>query len=371
MVARTPLAHPRWFAAVALCLLALGPARAQVQGYPVEPADSAPTPAPTQPRAGRLLAPVAADARTSFRQPPPDLGGLVPGVGPSPDTHSPTPFVHNGLPDVAPPPQQYRDPFRAETKNGGIYTGLPRTLLWEPPMAMPREPRFLVMPTTLSNGTTEQTIDTSIGATIGLLRGEPAGWKTAVQSDFFAVVTSRFSRHDYLVDTDYRYGFPITFSRGPWQWKIGYEHLSSHLGDEIQQVTGQQPINYIKDEVVLGVGRFLKDGRFRVYGEAAWAAHQNVPGDPSPFRFDLGTEWVRRRCTGPWGQPFVASNVRFDGSADYDPSFALQAGWIWRDGTRRFGEARVFGQYYTGYAPYGQFYNTRESWFGLGVAFDY
>ncbi|VTU01604.1 Protein containing DUF1207 OS=Rhodopirellula maiorica SM1 GN=RMSM_02997 PE=4 SV=1: DUF1207 [Gemmataceae bacterium] len=359
----------RGLIAVAVTVLAITPAAAQVQGHPVEPSvEHAPQPATNPPRAGRLLAPVAADApRTSFRQPPPDLGGVVPEVGPPPGFHPPPP-VTPGLP---PAPQRGQDPFRAETRDGGVYTGLPRTLLWEPPMAMPREPRFLVMPTSLSNATTTDTVDTSIGTTIGLLRGEPAGWKTAVQADFFAVVTSRFSNYDFLVDTDYRFGFPVTFARGPWQWKVGYEHLSSHLGDEIQQRTGQQPIDYVKDEVVLGVGRFLFDDRVRVYGEVAWAAYQNIPGNPSPFRFDVGTEWVRRRCTGCTGQPFVATNWRFDGSTGYDLDYSLQVGWIWRDGTRRFGEARVFGQYYTGHAPYGQFYTTRESWFGVGVAFDY
>jgi hypothetical protein len=360
----------RWLIAAAVAVLAINPAAAQVQGYAVDSvADPSPQATTTQPRAGRLLAPVAAAAaRTSFRQPPPNApGGLVPEVGPPAGFQPPPPVI----PGAPPAPQRGEDPFRAETRDDGIYTGLPRTLLWEPPMAMPREPRFLVMPISLSNGTTQQTIDTSIGTTIGLLRGEPAGWKTAVQADFFAVVTSRFSQRDFLVDTDYRFGFPLTFARGPWQWKVAYEHLSSHLGDEIQQRTGQQPIDYVKDELVLGVGRFLFDARLRVYGEVAWAAYQNIPGSPSPFRFDVGTEWVRRRCTGPTGQPFVATNWRFDGSTGYDLDYSLQVGWIWRDGTRRFGEARVFGQYYTGHAPYGQFYTTRESWFGVGVAFDY
>ncbi len=229
----------------------------------------------------------------------------------------------------------------------------------------------MVMPTTLSNATTQQTIDTSIGNTIGLIRAQPANWTTAVQSDFFAVVTSRFSQRNYLVDTDYRFGFPITFTRGAWQGKVGYEHTSSHLGDEIQQITGQLPINYIKDELVIGVGRFLFDSRWRIYGEAAWAVHENIPGNPSPFRFDVGTEWLRRRQTGCWGQPFAAANVRFDGAVNYDPDVSLQLGWMWRDGTRRFGEARIFGQYFNGHSPFGQYYLTRESWFGFGVAFDY
>lgn len=371
MIARTAVT------AVAILLALARPASAQVQGYPVsydeqpvQPVAATPplTPAPTTPQTGRrttLLPPIAANGNvsTSFKQPPGEPFNPVPDVGPSP-LLQPRPCQ----PEPKPPCD---DPFRCTTQKGGAYTFLPRTLLWEPPMAMPREPRFLVMPTTLSNGSTRDTIDTSIGSTIGLLRAQPADWKTVIQPDFFAVVTSRFSQYNYLVDTDYRFGFPVTFARGPWQWKVGYEHMSSHLGDEVQQQTGQQPFPYVKDEFVLGVGRFLFDERWRIYGEVAWAMHENIPGDPSPFRFDIGTEWVRRRQTGGTGQPFVATNTRFDGASGYSPDFSLQVGWIWRDGTRRFAEARVFGQYYTGYSPFGQYYLTRENWFGFGVAFDY
>jgi len=238
-------------------------------------------------------------------------------------------------------------------------------------MAILREPRLMVMPTSLSNGSTQDTVDTSIGATVGLLRGERENWKTVIQSDFFAVVTSRFSQYNYQVAADYRFGFPVTFARGPWQWKVGYEHTSSHLGDEVAQMTGRVAFPFVKDEFVFGLGRYFFDAKLRVYGQVAWAAYQNIPGDPPPFRFDLGTEWVRRRVTGCWGQPFAATNLRFDGDVDYKPDMSLQLGWIWRDPSRRFGEARIFGQYFNGHASYGQFYQDRESWFGFGIAFDY
>ena len=61
----------------------------------------------------------------------------------------------------------------------------------------------------------------------------------------------------------------------------------------------------------------------------------------------------------------------FDGAVDYNASASIQAGWMWRDPARRLSQFRVFGQYYTGYSPYGQFYDTREDWFGFGLAMDY
>lgn len=360
---------------VAVHLAACGTGAAQVRGLPVDPNDEPPAAQPTRTTRGvSLRRPIALPSGeitpVQYLQPVQGepISPLVPGVGP---TGPAVPF-ESPLPELQPEPKPpCNDPFAFRTGKGGTVTGLPRTLLWESPFAMPRQPRFMVMPTTLSNSTTDQTLETAIGGTLGLLRVEPANWKTAVQVDAFAVVNSRFSQYDFLVDADFRYGIPITLSRGPWHMKFGYEHTSSHLGDEYAVRSGQAPINYIKDEVVLGLGRWMFDERWRVYTEFAWAASQNIPGDPSPFRADVGAEWVGRRATGCWGKPFAAANVRFDGAVDYDPNFTLQLGWQWRDPTRRLGQARVFGEYYTGYSPYGQFFQRRESWFGFGVSFDF
>ncbi len=272
---------------------------------------------------------------------------------------------------VTPGCEQPEDPFHFLTGSGGAWSGFPRTLLWEPPLASLREPRFMAMPNNLTSDVSQQTVDTAIGNTLGLLRYESAGKKWAWQFDAFAVVYSRFSEYDYFVASDYRVGLPVTFSCGPWHGKIGYEHTSTHLGDETIARTGRTPFDYIKDELVMGLGRYFWDQQFRVYGQAAWAFYQQVPGDPSPWRFDLGSEWVRRRATGCCGQPFMAGNLDFNGAVDYSPSLSLQAGWLWRDPSRRLAQARVFAQYFTGYSLYGQFFRTREEWFGGGFAVDY
>jgi hypothetical protein len=342
---------PRWVAVASVLLLAAAPGSAQVPGPPVEPAE---VPPPN---------------RGVFLQPPialPDAGGpLVPSVGP------PTCLPGGCQPPGSVPGPQACDPFRRETRWGSIYTGLPRTLIWEPPLADKWAPRFQVMPTTLSNNFTQRTLDNSIGGTLGLLRIEPANWAAAIQIDVFALVNTRISSYDVLVDSDYRYGFPVTFARGAWFGKIGYEHFSSHLGDETIVRTGRAPIDYIRDEIALGVGRWLFDYRARVYGQMAWAFNQVIPGNPSPFRFDVGAEWICNRATGCWGKPFAAVNLNFNGANDYDPNLTLQLGWQWRDPTRRLGQCRLFGEYYTGHSPFGQLFQERESWFGFGAAFDY
>jgi hypothetical protein len=229
----------------------------------------------------------------------------------------------------------------------------------------------MLMPTTLSNPFTKRTLDVDIGNTVGLVRVEPPDSALRLQLDIFGLVATRISQYDFLVATDYRGGLPVTFAYGPWHGKFGYEHTSTHLGDETIARTGRASFDYIKDELVFGLGRWVAADTLRVYGVVGWAFFMDVPGTSDPFRFDLGFEWYRRRATGPRGQPFAAGNVDFNGAVGYNPSLSLQAGWQWRNPDRRLSQLRVFAQYYVGRSPYGQFFQDRESWFGVGIAADY
>jgi hypothetical protein len=250
-------------------------------------------------------------------------------------------------------------------------SGFPGTLLWEPPLASKYEPRTQGLLTSLDNNLSRQTVDTAIGLTAGLLRFTPPESHFAVQLDGFAVVFSRFSQWDKLVGVDYRAGLPVTFRHGPWHAKVGYEHTSSHLGDDVAAQTGRRPVEYVRDELVGGIGRRMLGDRLRAYGQAAWGFHQIVQGDPPPFRFDVGLEGFWRYATGWCGAPFAAVNVGFDGAVDYDAAVTVQVGWHWRDPTRRLSSARVFGEFYSGRSPYGQFFQIREQFYSFGLSIDF
>jgi hypothetical protein len=49
----------------------------------------------------------------------------------------------------------------------------------------------------------------------------------------------------------------------------------------------------------------------------------------------------------------------------------VQVGWHWRDPTRRLANFRVFGEFYSGRSPYGQFFQTREQFYSFGLTFDF
>lgn len=249
-------------------------------------------------------------------------------------------------------------------------SAFPSTLLWEPPLASKREARLQVMPTDYNNYVKKWTLETSIGTTAGILRIEPAGSDRAYQLDIFGVVHTRLSPDD-LMASDYRFGLPVTMRWGNWSGKLGYEHTSAHLGDEYMRNTNSLPINFSKDEVVFGISRQIPELALRLYGTYSYAVRQDLLGDPNKNRYDGGFQWVPFTATGSTGSPYVAGHVESRGDQSFQPNYVAQAGWIWRNPYQRLANCRIYFEYYKGRSPYGQFYTTKENFYGVGLACDY
>jgi hypothetical protein len=242
----------------------------------------------------------------------------------------------------------------------------PGTLLWEPPLANQRAPRMYGKFTTLND---ESTIDAAIGGEFGLIRFGPPGRHEGFQVDGFAAVFTRFDDRRILVAADYRAGVPVTYARGPWSFKVSYEHTSSHLGDEFIEATGQRKFSYVRDEIVFGAARLFLD-QFRLYGQYGYSFGASGVATLDRSRFDWGAEWSRRRCTGVKGQPFAAFDMDLREDQDYEANVTLQVGWQWK--ARPLGRSlRLALEYYDGKSPFGQFFRDNESWFGVGGFLDW
>jgi len=364
---------------VAAGLLLAGAAAAQ---------PNAVAPSPPNPFAARAQAqdpPMVVPRPTpSNPLPPPKtlVPDTLPGTGNPPSVTLAQPVLGDPLPPL---PGSVEDQYQRELEArrgfqtgtwwGATITALPNSLLWEPPLAVKKDPRMQFLATDQSNYRSKYTIDTSIGMTMGLYRVDYEAADFSTQLDIFGLVQTRLSPDD-LMFADYRFGVPITWKWGWWQGKVGYEHTSAHIGDELiraGQNTAGIP-SFAKDEVVIGVGRFLYDN-LRVYGEYGYAFGFQVPGlvetTSNKMRFDIGAEWYLRCPTGWNGTPFAAINVEWRGDQGYTPNYTFQAGWLWRNPTQRLGMFRVFVEHYRGSSPYGQNIATREQFSSFGFGFDY
>jgi hypothetical protein len=222
------------------------------------------------------------------------------------------------------------------------------------------------------DGDTHAWWDASLGARVGLLRyGDrnplfPQGW----QLDFYGAAIARLDveHNQDLVSCDYVFGFPLTYGVGNWQFKFGYAHTSSHLGDELavrDPATLAERVNFVRDGLVLGASCFVLP-YWRQYGEVGWAF--NADGGARPWEAQIGAEFSRPGPTGPRGAPFAAVNAHLRQEHDFGGDFALQAGWLRRG---EYGQTlRVGVHFYTGKSSQFQIFDTSEEQIGLGLWYD-
>jgi hypothetical protein len=248
---------------------------------------------------------------------------------------------------------------------------LPAGLIYRSYQAGVHEPRMALV--TFYEGGDRTLWDATLGGRVGLVRcgdGDPL-FPQGYEFDFYGAAIARLDvehRQD-LDSTDYVFGFPITYGVGVWQFKLGYAHLSSHLGDELalrEPDTLDERINYVRDAIVLGASCFPYPV-WRQYAEVGWAFHNS--GGAQPWEAQFGTELSLPGPTGRAGTPFLAVNGRMREEHDFGGDVSVQAGWLRRG---LFGQMLRFGaHYYNGKASQFQFFDTSEEQVGLGLWYDF
>ena len=142
------------------------------------------------------------------------------------------------------------------------------------------------------------------GGRFGMVRigpTKPGGraWQVSIEAGFDALFDSE-NRLD-VVGWDGNYGLTVTTaSSRRLALKIAMLHVSAHAGDEYQERTGYERINYTREEVSVGAA-WRWSPQWRAYGEAGVAyGHRDTANEPwrvqSGIEFDSGL--------GPCGQRF-------------------------------------------------------------------
>jgi len=256
---------------------------------------------------------------------------------------------------------------------GGAWTWqvMPLGLIYRSYLGSVKEPRFASV---WSNDSRLGDIwDAVIGGRIGLVRYGtsdavlPEGW----QIDLEGAAQSRLDPHAEstpLLSTDFRVGIPVTYGRGRWQFKTGYYHISSHLGDEFVLMDPEaRRLNYTRDSILLGVGWYYTE-RLRLYVETAYAMSANDGAEP--WELQYGLDWAPARDTGLRGAPFFAANAHLREEVDFGGHVVLQTGWSWRHNPR--GSLFRLGlQYFKGKSEQYQYYDYSEERFGWGMWADF
>jgi len=247
---------------------------------------------------------------------------------------------------------------------------LPDGLIYRSYLAGMKEPRFAGM--WVHDVDQGWLLEAALGGRMGVLRlgttdaRRPEGWEIDVEGAVFPRFDTTEDRN--LVSADYRIGVPLTFGIGPFQTKLAWYHLSSHLGDEFMLAHfGAERINYSRDAIVWGNSFHLTED-VRLYAEAEWAFYTD--GGSEPWAFQFGIDYSPAEPVGHLrGAPFVAVNAHLREEVDFAGNLVVQTGWQWRG---QSGHLFRFGmQYFTGKSDQFEFFRRNEDRLGLGIWFDF
>jgi hypothetical protein len=248
---------------------------------------------------------------------------------------------------------------------------LPQGIIYQSYMAGAKEPRMASFWN--QNDKLGTTWDVALGARAGIWRygNENPDWPEGWQVDLEGAVFPRLDPlgpSTPLISSDYRFGIPVTYGKGQWEFKTGYYHISAHLGDEYLLYVNPSAIriNFVRDGIVFGAGYFFTPA-FRLYGELGYAA---VDGGAEPVEFQFGFDWAQARNTGLHGGPFLAVNTNLRQEVDFGGDIVVQFGWMWRKYARG-SNFRIGGEYFYGKSDQFEFFHQTESRIGWGVWYDF
>jgi hypothetical protein len=248
---------------------------------------------------------------------------------------------------------------------------LPDGLIYHSYWAGVHEPRMGLQWFSESDGRTLW--DPTLGGRAGILRyGNgasimPQGWQLDVEGA--ALVRLNMENNMDFDTGDYRFGVPLTYGIDNWQFKVGYYHLSSHLGDEKairEPGTLAERINYVRDALLFGASYYPVEW-MRLYGETAYAT--NADGGAEPWEFQFGTELSKPGPTGFAGSPFLAMNGHLRQEHDFGGDFTAQAGWLWRGMSGQV--LRIGAHYFNGMSSQWQTFDEAEEQVGVGIWYDF
>lgn len=211
------------------------------------------------------------------------------------------------------------------------------------------------------------------GETFGLWTRRQEQGCNGMQISVFGAVFSQFNldaRSKDLINSDFQFGFPVTWQEGPFSARVRLYHQSSHLGDEFLLNNPQVPrVNYSFEEAD-AVGSF--EYRWvRFYGGGGYILHR----EPEIKRGKV--QWgVELR--GSKGLEFIFGHPILVGGADFKSFEELGWNvngnvlggleWYSPQATRR---VRLLLNYYRGFNPYGQFFSQKIETIGIGLYFQF
>lgn len=196
---------------------------------------------------------------------------------------------------------------------------------------------------------------------------QPEGWE--LELDVAALLRLDWERHRNLAATDYRAGVPLVYGTRRWQFKTGYYHVSSHLGDNYLVDNFRPRVHYSRDAVMFGLAVKPIDD-VRLYAEVDYAFRTGHTTDPVELQAGLEYSPQFDPTISNWAaRPFFASHAHLYQERDFGGYWTIQTGLQWRSMTNEL--FRIGAEYFQGGDDLYQFHHSFQRKYGFGIWYDF
>ncbi len=168
--------------------------------------------------------------------------------------------------------------------------------------------------------------------------------------------------------SDWYLGMYFSEAYGNFSHRFEYTHISSHLGDELFD---EIPRIIYSREFFRWTTSFQPSESVRLYAGLACYSHMAPAG--KPFFAQAGTELYTpyfNFIVGTVGRGYMTYDLKAEQDAGgvVNQNFQLGFQWKWKKETSQ--ALRMAVSCYNGNSEYGQFYQTNDNHWGVGIYFD-
>jgi hypothetical protein len=241
------------------------------------------------------------------------------------------------------------------------------------PVADPSEPRVFLSRLKVERDAGKFSAGRAgVGYDFGLLSRQGTrpddGWQVSV----FGSADSLFNLDlpgDALVNTDFRFGVPLSWRSGALSARGRFFHQSSHLGDELI-LGGNAPRRIDLSFETVDLLLAAQYGGWRVYGGGSYVVRSSTSAYEGGSA-QLGADFVGSQSLFLGLRPTAGIDVKWLEAADWRSGTSVKAGLM----VGRFSPDRrgitLLAEYYDGFAPFGQFFTEDLKYYGVSLQFDF
>ncbi|MBL8024522.1 MAG: DUF1207 domain-containing protein [Elusimicrobia bacterium] len=241
----------------------------------------------------------------------------------------------------------------------------PSNDVFRPLLADPKERQFFMSMLSVKTPTDSYTAwSVGFGESLGLVRWDGQSFQS--QLSFLAGVFSQFdwsTPSKDLLNTDFTFGVAATHRWSRLTGRLQYYHQSSHLGDELLLHNPIPRLNYSYEalENVLA----LETPLYRIYGSAEYLVSRD-PTYLKRWNIHSGAE-LRGGASPAFFRPVAGLDLMWKKQHPDGFDVSAKAGLEMGKPAMRDRHLRLLLEFYDGYSPYGQFFDLKIRYLGVGV----